>query len=67
MRMRGRNRENELTISSPSAPVRVPVSEICSIEVMFARLLRPLLKEGSAVMLAALEERVETFEEYGDG
>jgi len=43
------------------------VSEICSIEVMFARLLRLLLKEGSAAMLAALEERVEAFEENGEG
>ena len=67
MRIGGRKKENEQTISSPSAAVRVPVSEICSIEVMFARLLRLLLNEGSAAMLAALEDRVEALEAYGEG
>lgn len=62
-----RNAENKLTISSPSAAVRVPASGICSIEVMFARLLRLLLNEGSAAMLVALEQRVGAFEEYGEG
>lgn len=61
---KGRNGRNKLTISSPSAAVRVPASESFSIEVMFASSLRPLLIEGSAAMLAALEERVEAFEEY---
>jgi capsular polysaccharide biosynthesis protein len=62
-----RTKEDERTISSPSAAARVPVSATCSIEVMFARLLRLLLSEGSAAMLAALDERVEALDENGEG